>query len=195
MIAHAQSSRPSLRIDGVVDCNPPELFQMPPSTGWLVAHCKPRQEKAFCRELELGGIPRGIFYQRRIRSYPGKGKQESLIPLLGGYVFCLGNEDERDTLFRSGRVVHVMVPRDPAALAHELHQLALLVTRSDGPLLVNPEIMPGTLVTITQGTLSGLSGVVIRRKGVSQLFVNLTLLGTSVSVELPAETAEIFTGF
>lgn len=183
-----------LRVSGVVDTNPPTLFADPPERGWLIAHCKPRQDKLLCADLSARGIPRGIFYERRVRRYPGKGTQESLVPLLGGYVFCVADREGQERIYRTDRVVRIIpVPR-PLELAQELHLLATLVSRTSGPLVVKPELVPGTLVTLTRGTFAGCMGVVVRRKGVCELVVNLTVLGTSVGVELPAEMAESLAG-
>jgi len=183
-----------LRVAGVIDTNPANLFADPPAAGWMIAHCKPRQEKLLCAELEWRKVPRGIFYERRIRRYLGKGAQEHLVPLIGGYIFCVGDFHTREQIYSTGRVVHILpVPRQ-LELAQQLSLLAALVTRTTGPLIVKPEIVPGKLVTLTKGTLAGCMGVVVRRKGVSQLVVNLTVLGTSVAVELPAETAECLEG-
>jgi transcription antitermination factor NusG len=183
-----------LKVSGVVDTDPADLFAAPPEQGWLIAHCKPRQEKLFCAELTWRGIPRGIFYERRVRRYPGKGTHESLVPLIGGYVFCVGNYAERDLIYRTGRVVRLLAVPRQVELAQQLNLLAALVARSSGPLVVKPEIVPGTLVTLTRGTFSGCTGIVVRRKGTCQLVVNLSVLGTSVGVELPAETAESLDG-
>jgi transcription antitermination factor NusG len=180
---------PELRVSAQVDVNPPELFRAPPQSNWLIAHCKPRQEKLLCNELAWNGIPRGMFMERRLRRYPGHGVRETLVPLLGGYVFCIGDWDTREMLYRTERVVRIIIPHNPVQLAQELQMLARLIELSEGPLEVNPEIVAGSLVTITRGTLAGMIGVVVRRKGISQLVVNLSVLGTSVAVELPAETA------
>jgi len=188
MIAHAGKE---LRISGQIDCDPAGLFHVPPERDWLIAHCKPRQEKCLCRELSQRGIPRGIFLERRLRRYPGKGTSESLVPLLGGYVFCIGNQAEHETIYRTERVARIIRVVDSNRLAQQLQMLALLLERTEGPMEVRPDIVVGTVVTITRGTLAGLSGVVVRRKASAQLVVNLTVLGTSVAVELPVETAEL----
>lgn len=183
-----------LKVSGVIDTNPPDLFAAPPEQGWMIAHCKPRQEKLLCAELAWRKVPRGIFYERRIRRYPGKGTQESLVPLIGGYIFCVGDQQARELIYRTDRVVRILTVPRPVELAQQLNLLAALVTRTEGPLMVKPEIVTGTLVTLTRGTFAGCMGVVVRRKGVCQLVVNLTVLGTSVAVELPAETAESLDG-
>ena len=101
-----------LKISGVVDANPADLFAAPPENGWMVAHCKPRQDKLLCSELTWRGVPRGIFYERRVRRYLGKGAQEFLVPLLGGYVFCVGDFATRELIYRTDRVVRIIpVPR------------------------------------------------------------------------------------
>lgn len=179
-----------LRVSGLVDCDPPGLFHVPPERSWLIAHSKPRQEKCLCRALTLAQIPRGIFLERRIKRYPGKGLSETLIPLLGGYVFCIGGHAEREMIYRTERVARIIPVPNGTQLAQQVQMLALVLERSQGALQVRPEIVAGTVVTIIRGTMAGLMGVVQRRKGRAQLVVNLSVLGTSVAVELPAETAE-----
>jgi transcription antitermination factor NusG len=87
-------------------------------------------------------------------------------------------------------VVRLLPVPQPLELAQQLNLLAALVERTTGPLVVKPELVAGTLVTLTQGTFAGCMGVVVRRKGSCQLVVNLSVLGSSVAVELPAEMAE-----
>jgi transcription antitermination factor NusG len=56
-------------------------------------------------------------------------------------------------------------------------------------LIVRPDIVAGTTVTIERGMFIGCRGVVVRRQGVDRLVVNLPLLGHSVEAVIPAMTA------
>lgn len=175
---------------GFIDCNPPGLL-VDGVARWFVVHCLPRQEKRLADDLRRHRIGRALFLERRLRRYPGKGVQESLVPLLGGYLFVDGGERERMIVYDTGRAVRVLpVPR-PDQLAQDLRQLTVLLTAVPAaPLVVKPEIVPGDTVTLVSGVFAGCTGIVVRRQGCEELVVNINALGTSVSVRLPALTAE-----
>ena len=158
---------------------------------WLVVHAKPRQEKCLARDAQHYGIRGCLFLERRVRNYPGKGSQTSLVPLLGPYVFLALDRDVRELLFRTERCVRLIEVRRPEILTADLRAMKMLFQAALGPIMVRPEIIPGNRVLIRSGTLSGITGVVTHRKGVAELVINLPLLGTSVSTTLPAEWAEL----
>ncbi len=106
-------------------------------------------------------------------------------------MFVVGGREQHETIYASRRVVRIIdVPR-PKELASDLRHLITLVTRTSTPLVVRPELAPGKRISITSGTFAGCSGVISRRSHDFELVVNLDLLGTSVSVTLPAEYAEL----
>jgi transcription antitermination factor NusG len=162
-----------------------------PEDRWLVVHAYPRQEKKVIEALRARHLPGVAFFERRLRHYPGKGTQESLIPLIAGYLFVVGGRAEYDELYATRRIVRLIeVPR-PRELVNDLRHLIALVTASGTPLVVRPELAPGKRIAITSGTFAGCSGVIARRHHDYELVVNLELLGTSVAVTLPAEYAEL----
>lgn len=162
-----------------------------PSDHWLVVHSYPRQEKKVIEALRARQLPGMAFFERRLRHYPGKGTQESLVPLIAGYLFVAAGRDHYDAIYATRRIVRIIdVPR-PLELASDLRHLIALVTASTTPMVVRPELVPGKRISITSGTFAGCSGVITRRSHDYELVVNLELLGTSVSVTLPAEYAEL----
>lgn len=162
-----------------------------PEERWLVVHAYPRQEKKVIAELQGRRLPGCAFFERRLRHYPGKGTQESLVPLIAGYLFVVGGREERDAIYATRRVVRVIDVPHPRELAGDLRSLIALVSVSTTPLVVRPELVPGRRVAITTGTFAGCNGVIVRRSHDFELVVNLELLGTSVSVTLPADYAEL----
>jgi transcription antitermination factor NusG len=162
-----------------------------PEDRWLVLHTYPRQEKKAIEELRARGLAGCAFFERRLRHYPGKGTQQSLVPLLAGYLFVAAGRAEHEAIYATRRVVRIIeVPR-PRELASDLRHLVALVTATTSPLVVRPELVPGRRITITSGTFAGCAGVIARRSHDFELVVNLELLGTSVSVTLPADYAEL----
>jgi transcriptional antiterminator RfaH len=163
-----------------------------PDEPWLVLHAYPRQEKKVIEDLRRRNLPGCAFFERRLRHYPGKGTQESLIPLIPGYLFVAGGREQREAIYDTKRVVRIIdVPR-PLELVSDLRNLITLVTAvAKAPLMVRPELVQGKKISITSGTFAGCSGIITKRKHAFELVVNLELLGTSVSVTLPAEYAEL----
>ncbi len=86
--------------------------------------------------------------------------------------------------------MHILPIRQPLVLVRELGDLIALVRRSGGDLLEEPTLQPGMRVRLTAGTMQGLCGVILRRQGTSRLVVNVSAMGTSVAVEVPAYVAE-----
>lgn len=176
---------------GVVQDWPAGFSADLPQDRWLVAHAYPRQEKQVIAALRARNLPGLAFFERRLRHYPGKGTQESLVPLIAGYLFIAGGRADHQAIYDTRRVVRIIeVPR-PQELASDLRHLITLVTNSTTPLVVRPELVPGRRIAITSGTFTGCNGVIVRRSHDFELVVNLELLGTSVSVTLPAEYAEL----
>ena len=178
-------------VSGVVEEWPAGLTSDLSSQHWLVVHAYPRQDKKLLADLQFRHLPCCAFFERRIRVYPGKGKQESLVPLLGGYVFVAAERELKSVIFDTGRVVRIIDVTQPRTLTEDLANLCRLITASSGPIKVKPEIVPGRRITILRGVFSGCSGVVAKRQNQVELIVNLELLGHSVSVALPAEFAEL----
>ncbi len=161
---------------------------------WLVVHAYPRQDKKVIELLQRKNLPGIAFFERRLRHYPGKGKQEFVVPLLPGYLFVATNRANYDVVYDTKRVVRIIDVRNPLELTADLRSLIKLLTVAQAPIMVRPELVPGKRVNIVTGTLAGCSGVITRRKQDLELVVNLELLGTSVAVTLPAMYAELFTG-
>ncbi len=175
---------------GMVQHWPAGFTAQLPTDDWVIAHTLPRQEKRLAADLHHCRVPGLLFLERRVRRYPGKGTQESLVPLLGGYVFAHLPRGQHHLLYDTQRIVRLINVSQPEVLADDLRALIRLVEATTAPLIVRPELTPGTRTIITRGVFTGCLGIVVRRQRTLELLVNLELLGTSVAVTLPAEFAE-----
>ena len=176
---------------GLVEAWPIGFGASLPAGPWLVLHVKPRQEKQLIKDLRRLPFPGLCFFERRLRHYPGKGTQESILPLLNGYLFVNASREQREPFYDTQRVVRIIDVPQPAKLTSDLQNLCRLIGAATSPLIVRPELVVGKSVTVTQGTFTGCTGVVQRRERTYELVVNLDMLGRSVAVTLPAEFAEL----
>ena len=149
---------------------------------WWVFYTKARQEKAFARALEGYEIPFYLPLVKKDNIIRGR-KVQSHVPLFGGYIFLFTTPEERVTSLTTNRVSNILEVQDPEQLRIDLLNVTSLID-ADAPLTVEKRIVPGNRVRIKKGSMEGLEGVVVTRKGKERLLVAVTMLQQGVSVEL-----------
>lgn len=184
------STRPTstVAVSGHIEAWPAGFLSALPTQHWTAILAPPRQDKLLVSALRQRDIHGLMLYERRLHRYPGKGSAEHLVPLLGAWAFV--HDCSPEQAWATGRVVRMLQVRQEAEFVRDLNDMITLLQACAASPVVRPELVVGTRVRIAAGTLAGLYGVVVRRRGHARLVVNLVALGTSVSVELPAESAE-----
>ncbi len=149
---------------------------------WWVLYTKARQEKAVARDLLVRRIP---FYLPLIKqtSVRRKRRVTSLIPLFQGYVFMFGTREERVGSMKTNRLSQVLEVHEPEQLRNDLARLQRLIT-SGCPLTLESRLAPGAQVRITTGSLMGLEGVVLHRRGHTRLLVDVRFMQQGASIEI-----------
>lgn len=171
------------------DLYPPALLDRPPADGrgWLVAHTRPRQEKALARRLLAAGLP---FYlpctENRVRA--GRRVLVSRVPVFPGYLFARGTAADRVRVLDTGRAAAVLRVVDADRLWDDLRRVRRVLD-SGAPLEPHDRAEPGDPVRVRSGPLAGLTGTVVRHAGGCRLLVRVDFIGRGVAVELG--TAEL----
>lgn len=191
---HAEGNRPQPSLPksgGYVEAWPDSLVADLPADDWLAIHVVQRRAPWLGATLRRHGIPGMLFYERRTIITSAGAIVERLSPLLGGWVFV--HDATRARVWDIDHRMHILPIRQPQMFVRELGDLITLVQRSGGDLHEEPTLQPGMRVRLTTGTMQGLCGIIVRRQGASRLVVNVSVMGTSVAVDVPmwvAETAE-----
>jgi len=156
---------------------------------WWAVYTRPRQEKSLARQLVAHGLS---FYLPLIpRDRPVRGRPvRSHIPLFPSYVFLFGTEPERLTALTTNRISHTVLVPDQDQLYCDLANLCTLIERGV-PLSAERRLLAGRRVRIKCGSLSGLEGTVIRRRGQCRLLVAVHYLCQGASVEIDASALEL----
>jgi len=149
---------------------------------WYVLHTRARNEKAVAGDLSRLGVQHFLPLVKYRRMYGGKRRRVE-IPLFPGYVFLCGTQADRETALRTHRVAQVLEVGDQARLREDLRQIHRVVT-SDEPVDLYPRLRRGTKCRVVGGTLNGLEGVVIRRRGPWRVYVGVEFLGQSAELEI-----------
>lgn len=155
---------------------------------WWLLHTKPRQEKALLRDLKRREVEAYLPLVKQRRSY-GSRSVIVEIPLFPGYMFLCGTEEDRYIALTTNRVVRVIDVADQRRLVAELHQIDQLVERGES-VDMYPGLKEGRRCSVTGGALRGLCGVVLRRRGVSRMYIGVEILGQSAVVEIDCALLE-----
>jgi transcriptional antiterminator RfaH len=166
---------------------PAELFTeplAPPQVGrqWWVLHTKPRQEKSLARQLHSAQVP---FYLPLVcHRFRLRGRTvTSHVPLFAGYVFFLGDHEERLSVFDTRRVAQALEVKDQEGLWRDLRQVHRLIS-SGAPVTLEEKLSPGMTVEIKSGPLAGLKGQILRRASGRRFVVAVDFIQQGASVLL-----------
>jgi transcription antitermination factor NusG len=149
---------------------------------WWLVRTKSRMEKALAAELDRLHIGFYLPLLNTRRSYNGR-ISEVRLPLFPGYLFLCGDEEARYATLTTHRAAQIIEVTDQEQLKRELRQI-YRVTASEEPVDLYPGLQTGRRCRITQGSLQGIEGVVIRRRGHCRIYLGVEVLGQSVEVEV-----------
>jgi len=183
-----QQHPPSQRSSGYVETWPDGLAAALPAEDWLAIHVVQRRAPwlgATLRRFKMSSV---LLYERRVVTTDAGAVSERLSPMLGGWCFVHGAT--RDQVWEIDHRMYIVPIRQPRVFVRELGDLIALVHRGCGDLVEEPTLQPGMRVRLTAGAMQGLCGIIVRRQGASRLVVNVSAMGTSVAVEVPAGIAE-----
>jgi len=160
-----------------------DLFEMSGvSQQWYVLHAKPRREKKVagcCAEL---GIRHYLPLRRSITRSGGRVFRFD-VPLFPGYVFCCCDWGGRHQILRTNHVANLLEVGDEPQLLHELQNIYLALAANAG-LVPCAHLERGARVRVVRGPLTGAEGTIVRRRSEFSLVMSVSMLGSSVAVEI-----------
>jgi transcriptional antiterminator RfaH len=150
---------------------------------WWAMYTMSRREKELMRRLRAAEVAHyAPLVAKRTRSPAGRTR-ESFVPLFAGYVFVCGSEEARQTALKSNCVSRCLEVPDPARLVRDLRQIRQLI-QLNAPLTIEARLEPGRRVRVRSGSMAGLEGTVVQRRGKDWLVVAVEFLGQGASVLL-----------
>lgn len=156
---------------------------------WWVLHTRARNEKAVAETLEKQGIAHFLPLVTHQRRYAGRIRQVE-IPLFPGYIFLCGGISERHFALRTNRVAQVLEVPNQERLRADLQQIERVIA-SHAPVDLFPRIVEGARCRVVSGSLRGLEGVVLRRRGPWRVYVGVDFLGQSAELEIESALIEV----
>jgi transcription termination/antitermination protein NusG len=154
---------------------------------WFALRVRPNYEKPVAAALRGKGFQEFLPLVRTRRQWSDRVKMMDL-PLFPGYLFCrLDLEDRMPLLTTPGFLYLVGVGKNPEPVDESEIAAIQSVVRSGLPVTPWPSLMVGQRVQLKHGPLRGLEGVLTKIANQHRMFVSVTLLKRSISVEVAPE--------
>lgn len=171
------------------DCYPADVLVSsagyePAAEPWWAVYTLSRREKDLLRRLRALDIGHYCPLVKKRQKSPSGRVRTSYVPLFAGYVFLRANEEQRIKALGTNCISKCLPATDAAGLVHDLRQIQRLID-AEQPLLPESRLEPGMRVRIKSGSLAGIEGVVLKRRGQERLMVAIGFLqqGASVLIE------------
>ena len=163
---------------------PHNLLEDPPAADgerqWWALYTRSRQEKSLARQLYAMEVPYYLPLVPRASLIKGR-KVKSLLPLFGSYVFMYASDTERIEALSTQRVAHLFRAPDSQRLTRDLRNVYSLIANG-APLTVEARLDAGQRVRVKSGSLMGIEGTVVARRGEDRLVVAVEFLQQGVSI-------------
>jgi transcription antitermination factor NusG len=154
---------------------------------WFAVRVRPNYEKPVAAALRGKGFQEFLPLIRSRRQWSDRVKIMDL-PLFPGYLFCRLNLEERLPLLTTpGFLYLVGVGKNPEPVDEAEIAGIRAVLRSGLTVTPWPNLVVGQKVRLKHGPLRGLEGVLTRIANRHRIYVSVTLLKRSISVEVDPE--------
>jgi transcription termination/antitermination protein NusG len=176
--------------EGLTEVESPLARLMSAADPWFALRVKTNYEKPVAAMLRGKGFEEFLPLQRTRRQWSDRVKVMDL-PLFPGYLFCrLNLEDRMPLLTTPGFLYIVGIGRKPEPVDEREILAIQSVLRSGLPVTPWPSLMVGQKVQLKHGPLRGLAGVLTKIANQHRMYVSVTLLKRSISVEVAPEWIE-----
>jgi transcription antitermination factor NusG len=154
------------------------------SCNWYAIRVRPRSEKMVAAGLHEKQYEAFLPLYRTRNKWSDRLKDIEL-PLCPGYVFCRADLSGKPSLITTPGVIGLLCFGGvPAMISDEEIEAVRVMIRSGSSVEPWPYLREGQYVLIEHGALSGLRGLLVRKKSSWRVVVSIELLDRSVAVEV-----------
>lgn len=156
------------------------------SPKWYVLHTKSRFEKVVNDGLQKKSFE-SFLPTMHVRSKRKDRKIMLDIPIFPGYTFIkstLSAEENLSILKTAGVVRIIGNMSGPVAVDSKVIESLQIMTANSQNIITETKFKKGENVVVLYGPFTGLTGVFSKYKGKGRVYVNISLLGQSASVEI-----------
>jgi transcription antitermination factor NusG len=157
---------------------------------WYALYTRHQHEKIVDQILTNKGFNTFLPLYATTHNWKDRSKALSL-PLFPCYVFLKGGIERRlQILTTPGIYGLVSSAGQPAAIPDIEIEAIRRVVESGARVEAHPFLKCGTWVRVKCGPLTGIEGILVRKKNISRLVLSVEILGTAASIEVAAFQVE-----
>jgi len=157
---------------------------------WYALHTRHQHEKMVDQILTHKGFSTFLPLYATTHNWKDRTKALSL-PLFPCYVFLKGGIERRlQILTTPGIYGLVSSAGQPAAIPNMEIEAIRRVVESGTRVEAHPFLKCGNWVRVKCGPLTGIEGILVRKKNISRLVLSVEILGTAASIEVAAFQVE-----
>jgi transcription antitermination factor NusG len=160
------------------------------ATGWWAVYTRHQHEKVVADMLCMKGVEVFLPLYESMRRWKDRRMLLSL-PLFPGYLFVRGAHNRRLPVVSTPGVHMILSHGEREAIIPE-NEIEAIRRSIEGPYRVEPHpfLKCGERVRVIRGSLSGVEGILLRRKAQYRLILSVEMLAQSVAVEVDALDVE-----
>jgi transcription antitermination factor NusG len=158
---------------------------------WFATYTSPRHEKRVAAHLESLAIDCFLPLYRTVRRWKNGCRVPLTLPLFPSYVFVHISRVERIRVLQVPGIVSI-VSNGPNPMTIPASDIELLRDRIDRleNIQPHPYLAIGDHVRITAGPLTGLHGILVRKKNELRIVITVEAIMKSFSIETDADAVE-----
>jgi transcription antitermination factor NusG len=163
-----------------------QLFETP----WYAIYTRHQHEKMVAEILTCKGF--NTFLPLYTATHKWKDRSKTLsLPLFPCYVFLKGGIERRLQLVTTPGIFGLVSSGgQPAAIPDYEIEAIRRAVESGARVEAHPYLKCGNWVRVKCGPLAGIEGILVRKKNISRLVLNVEILGTSAAIEVAAFQVE-----
>ena len=161
-----------------------DVRKSPGGPNWYALFTRHQHEKSVAFALSSKNHEVYLPLYRSVRRWQDRAKQ-LLFPLFPCYVFVREGMDRQLQILTTPGVLHIVGSGGrPEIVPQSQLEAVRRIVESSFPVESHPLLQSGDRVRIKSGPLTGLEGILTRKKGLARLVVSMDLLGRSAAVEI-----------
>jgi transcription antitermination factor NusG len=160
-------------------------------SSWYAIYTRHQHEKTVAQILTGKGFD--TFLPLYATTHNWKDRTKALtLPLFPCYVFLKGGIERRLQIITTPGIYGLVSSAgQPAAIPDIEIEAIRRVVDSGTRVEIHPFLKCGSWVRVKCGPLAGIEGILVRKKNVSRLVLNVEILGTAASIEVAAFQVEV----
>jgi len=162
-------------------------------SSWYAVYTRHQHEKAVAQILTGKGF--NTFLPLYATTHDWKDRTKALtLPLFPCYVFLKGGIERRLQIITTPGIYGLVSSAgQPAAIPDIEIEAIRRVIETGTRVEIHPFLKCGSWVRVKCGPLAGIEGILVRKKNVSRLVLNVEILGTAAAIEVAAFQVEAVT--